>query len=194
MNDRIKRIRRALDLTQQEFAARIGSVQNTITGYETGRRVPSNQVISLICKEFNVNEAWLRTGEGEMFRSAASNALDALAAERNLSIGMYVFIEKLLNLKPEYQQVFIDVALEVAAALNATDMSPSELAAPSGIINTNLDALLGKHYPTFRGKENKQNESVEALAHEIAAQIVQEKKAADGSSASPGDDGKKRMA
>lgn len=67
MNERIKELRKALNLTQQEFAARINSVQNTITGYETGRRVPSSQVIALICKEFGVNETWLRTGEGEMF-------------------------------------------------------------------------------------------------------------------------------
>lgn len=67
MNDRIKQLRKQLNLTQQQFAERIGSVQNTITGYETGRRLPSNQVITLICKTFNVNEQWLRTGEGEMF-------------------------------------------------------------------------------------------------------------------------------
>lgn len=66
MGERIKELRKALGLTQQKFAEKIGSVQNTITGYETGRRTPSNQVISLICREFNVNEAWLRTGEGEM--------------------------------------------------------------------------------------------------------------------------------
>ena len=67
MENRIKKLRQALDLTQQQFADRIGSVQNTITGYETGRRTPSNQVISLICREFNVSETWLRTGEGDMF-------------------------------------------------------------------------------------------------------------------------------
>ena len=67
MNNRIKELRKQLRLTQQQFAERIGSVQNTITGYETGRRVPSGQVIALICREFGVNEAWLRTGEGEMF-------------------------------------------------------------------------------------------------------------------------------
>lgn len=67
MNNRIKELRKQLRLTQQQFAERIGSVQNTITGYETGRRVPSGQVIALICREFNVNETWLRTGEGEMF-------------------------------------------------------------------------------------------------------------------------------
>ena len=67
MNERIKKLRKALDLTQQEFASRIGSVQNTITGYETGRRVPSNQVITLICKTFNVNETWLRNGRRNVF-------------------------------------------------------------------------------------------------------------------------------
>ncbi|MGI5894997.1 MAG: helix-turn-helix domain-containing protein [Candidatus Merdivicinus sp.] len=67
MKDRIKEIRKSLNLTQQQFAERIGSVQNTITGYETGRRIPSNQAIQLICREFNINESWLRTGEGEMF-------------------------------------------------------------------------------------------------------------------------------
>ena len=67
MNNRIKELRKQLRLTQQQFAERIGSVQNTITGYETGRRVPSGQVIALICREFGVNETWLRTGEGEMF-------------------------------------------------------------------------------------------------------------------------------
>lgn len=68
MNERLKQLRKALDLTQKQFAERIGSVQNTITGYETGRRVPSNQVITLICREFDVNEEWLVTGNGEMFR------------------------------------------------------------------------------------------------------------------------------
>lgn len=63
----IRELRKALKLNQSDFASRIGSVQNTITGYETGRREPSNQVITLICREFNVNEDWLRTGKGEMF-------------------------------------------------------------------------------------------------------------------------------
>lgn len=67
MQNRIKALRKALGLTQQEFAEKLGSVQNTITGYETGRRVPSNQVLALMSREFNVNEVWLRTGTGEMF-------------------------------------------------------------------------------------------------------------------------------
>lgn len=68
IGSRIKELRKTLSLNQSDFASRIGSVQNTITGYETGRREPSNQVITLICREFNVSETWLRTGEGEMMQ------------------------------------------------------------------------------------------------------------------------------
>ena len=67
MGERIKKLRKELNLTQTEFAERLGSVQNTITRYETGNRTPSSSVITLICHEFNVSESWLRTGEGEMF-------------------------------------------------------------------------------------------------------------------------------
>lgn len=67
ISERIRKLRRMLDLTQTEFADAIGSSQNTLANYEIGRRNPSNSVINNICKTFSVNEAWLRTGEGEMF-------------------------------------------------------------------------------------------------------------------------------
>lgn len=83
MNSRIKHLRRTLDLTQQEFAERIGSVQNTITGYESGRRNPSNAVITSICREFNVNENWLRYGTGPMFVETDTFSLDEFAKSHN---------------------------------------------------------------------------------------------------------------
>lgn len=67
MNDQIKKLRKSLDLTQQEFANCIGMKQNTIATYEMGRAKPSEPTISHICKTFNVNETWLRTGKGDMF-------------------------------------------------------------------------------------------------------------------------------
>ncbi|NSI96365.1 helix-turn-helix transcriptional regulator [[Clostridium] symbiosum] len=73
MKERIRKLRRALDLTQQEFADKIGMKRNTIANYETGRNDPSASVISLICREFNANEDWLRTGEGEMFVQRTRN-------------------------------------------------------------------------------------------------------------------------
>lgn len=67
MKDRIRKLRKTLDLTQQDFAKKIGMSANVLTNYETGRRNPSKSVINNICKTFHVNEEWLRTGNGEMF-------------------------------------------------------------------------------------------------------------------------------
>lgn len=67
MKDRIKKLRKELDLTQQKFADRLGVQRNTIAMYEMGKNVPSEAIILSICREFNVNEIWLRDGTGEMF-------------------------------------------------------------------------------------------------------------------------------
>lgn len=67
MKERIKKVRKELNLTQQEFADKIGTIRGNIAGYETGKRSPSSSVISLMCTKFNISEDWLRTGEGEMF-------------------------------------------------------------------------------------------------------------------------------
>ena len=67
MNNRIKEVRTKLKITQQEFADRIGSSRSGLANYEVGRNEPINSVIVAICREFNVNEEWLRTGRGEMF-------------------------------------------------------------------------------------------------------------------------------
>lgn len=69
MKDRIVRLRKHLGFSQQEFADKLNIKRGTVANYECGRNEPIDAVINLICREFNVNEAWLRTGEGEMFLS-----------------------------------------------------------------------------------------------------------------------------
>ncbi len=117
MNTRIKKLRKELNLTQQKFADRIGTTANVLTNYETGRRNPSSSVINNICKTFNVNEGWLRTGEGEMFVQSSDNLLDMLAEKYGLSRSVRVLVEEFVNLKPEIQQAFVDYALKVASSL-----------------------------------------------------------------------------
>lgn len=65
MNERIKKLRKHLDLTQKEFGERLGIKGTTIANYELGRNEPIDAVISLICREFNVDEEWLRNGTGD---------------------------------------------------------------------------------------------------------------------------------
>lgn len=67
MNERIKKVRTALGMTQQEFADSIKVKRNTVATYEMGRSAPSDSAIALICATHNVNEDWLRNGNGEMF-------------------------------------------------------------------------------------------------------------------------------
>ena len=66
VGSRIKELRNFLDLTQQKFADRLGIQRGIIGKYEVDVSAPSDAVISLICREFNVREAWLRDGTGDM--------------------------------------------------------------------------------------------------------------------------------
>lgn len=67
MKDRIKKIRKQAGLNQTEFGLNIGVRQSAITGYETGAREPLDAVIKSMCSAYQINEQWLRTGEGEMY-------------------------------------------------------------------------------------------------------------------------------
>ena len=67
MNARIEAVRKHEGLTQEQFADRINLSRNYLWMLENGSRTPSDRTISDICREFGVREAWLRTGEGEMF-------------------------------------------------------------------------------------------------------------------------------
>lgn len=67
IGQRIKELRKMLGLTQKEFANRIGKSTISIAKWEAGDRTPDESTLKLIAKEFNVNEEWLKSGEGEMF-------------------------------------------------------------------------------------------------------------------------------
>lgn len=67
MNERLRELRKYTGYTQEEFAKKIGIKRNTLANYETGRNEPIDAIVFSICREFNVNEIWLRTGQGEMF-------------------------------------------------------------------------------------------------------------------------------
>ena len=66
-NDRVKELRKSLGLTQEKFGERVGVKKNTISQIESGVNGVTDQLRLSVCREFNVNEDWLRTGEGSMF-------------------------------------------------------------------------------------------------------------------------------
>ena len=68
MNERIKELRKALGLTLEKFGDALGVTKTAISRLESGERGVTEQMFKSICREFDVNEEWLRTGEGEMFK------------------------------------------------------------------------------------------------------------------------------
>ena len=64
IKDRIKKLRKHIGITQEDFSKKLGLARNSIANYEIGRREPTNAIIISMCREFGVNEVWLRTGEG----------------------------------------------------------------------------------------------------------------------------------
>lgn len=67
MNERLKIIRKKLSLSQEAFGKKLGVTGTAISRMEIGNRAVTEQMILAICREFNVREEWLRTGNGEMF-------------------------------------------------------------------------------------------------------------------------------
>lgn len=123
MKDRLKLLRHTLGLTQQKFADKLGIKGNTISQYESGRNAPIDAVISLICREFNVSEPWLRTGKGEMFVPAPSGTLDEFIRERNLSQSDRILIEKLASLDSKGRQAVVDYVLSVADEIQKSSLA-----------------------------------------------------------------------
>lgn len=105
MNERIALVRKSLGLTQEKFAEQIGLSRNFMWMIESGTRVPSDRTISDICREFNVNETWLRTGEGEMFNQITrSEKITAFLTDITADEGddfKRRFVEMLAELEPE---------------------------------------------------------------------------------------------
>lgn len=92
LKDRIKQIRKAHDLTQQEFADRLNIKRGTIANYELGRNEPIDAVITLICREFGISEDWLRYGTGKM-KPSASREEEMEALMRSVLKGNNEFIK-----------------------------------------------------------------------------------------------------
>lgn len=107
MKDRIREVREHFGLSMEKFGSRIGIGKASISLLESGKNNPSIQTIALICREFGVNEQWLRTGEGEMFEQTWASVLDRLSTEYDLSREQRSVIEAFLDLDPQERDVIL---------------------------------------------------------------------------------------
>lgn len=78
MNERIRELRKSLNLTMEAFGERIGVSKSTISNIENGNREATEHMIKSICREFGADYMWLTTGEGEMFVETDDDIMETI--------------------------------------------------------------------------------------------------------------------
>lgn len=125
MNERLLMLRKHLGLNQAQFGTKIQLKQTTISDLEKGKNAISDRVIADICREYNVNETWLREGTGSMFRPVKSDeslfleeAAKLIKSRDPVTIKAVAFLLKLINdgedeLKEAYKQYIRDAHKQI---------------------------------------------------------------------------------
>lgn len=122
MKNRIKQIRKEQNLTQLAFGEKLNVSKSTIESIEYGRREATDRIISDICRVFNVNEEWLRTGEGSPYRETTR---EEEIAELVLSLARSPedsFTMKLAEILPRLSDEQLEALYNMALLLEKKDV------------------------------------------------------------------------
>ena len=98
MNERLKQLRKALKLNQVDFGAKLSLTGSAISRYESGVNAMADNIVLLICREFDVNEEWLRYGTGSMFSQKNMDLIEQLSDKYNLGLYGRQLLEAYLEL------------------------------------------------------------------------------------------------
>ncbi len=117
IGERIKAVRTDKKLTLEKFGEKIGIKKSSLSQIENGKVNVTDRVIKSICREFNVNEHWLLTGEGDMFLRLSRNDEIAAYVARIMKDEDAYYQQKMLafltKLSPEMVQKLIEVAEDI---------------------------------------------------------------------------------
>lgn len=117
MYSRIALVRKDAGLNQEAFAERIGVTKSAISGYETGRREPTDQTIKSICREFGINETWMRSGVGEMKAPKPNGLIEQLINEYSCTKFEGEFLKAYFQMSPEERMIYIQSVYRILAPL-----------------------------------------------------------------------------
>ena len=126
MNERIRNLRKYLGLTMEKFGEQLGVGKTAISNIENGNRNVTEQMCKSICREFNVNEDWLRNGNGEMFfipkDETAMSVSDLLESTDNTFYNLILDIVKTYqNLKPTDQDIIKTICQQLIENIKNQD-------------------------------------------------------------------------
>lgn len=133
MNERLRIVRENHEMSRAAFGQRIGVSGDVINNLERGRVEMKEHIIKLVCSEFSINEAWFRTGIGEMKQKTPADTMEQLRKEYNLDEFSFNLVYAYLKLGAEQRKTVRDFLYnQVLAAENADYLSgvpkvPTEL-------------------------------------------------------------------
>ena len=104
-NERIKEIRKSLKMTMERFGERLGVTKTAISNIEKSNRNVTEQMRKAICREFNVNEEWLRSGNGEMFVQLSQDDETAHIVQDMLGSNTGRFYNIILEIAKSYKKL-----------------------------------------------------------------------------------------
>ena len=128
-NTRVRDVRKELDLNQADFAAKLGVTAAAISRIEVGERNLTEQMVIAICREYNVSEYWLRTGEGEMFVVAEDTLIRQLSDTYELDELDQAIIKGYLKLPRAHKDVikhYLSDVTKISDMSNTTDKEKSD--------------------------------------------------------------------
>ena len=128
MKNRLKKIRKVLPqkTSQEKFAVLLGTTRNAIASYESGKVIPSDTFIQLLCTKFNIDEHWLRTGEGEMYKNDLDAQVEAFAQKYILTPDEREIMRYFFQLAPKERTAMIEHVLGVADAIRSARAEAAE--------------------------------------------------------------------
>ena len=203
-NNRIKTLRKHLNLNQAEYEKKIGLKNGAISWMEKEGNTITKQNIKIICDTFNVSENWLLNGEGEMFRPADEpDILDRLQQELKLTSQEMEIIRTFVELSPEqrrmgieFVQNFTSKLSDVASTLQEKKSKKNDVSKSDTSKNGNINNLDSCHQPASPARENNSappadNSRPESLTDEewqLVQMARQEKRQASQTSSSTSSD------
>lgn len=140
MNERIRAVRESLGLSRAAFGEKLGVSGDVINNLERGRVAPKENITKLICKEFNVNENWIKTGNGDMF-DKTENEIEQIAEEYGLSPAYAAVMEKLLKLSRPAQDEIVEAVLSIVDRLKDTPFWESDPQRAARLLREEADAV-----------------------------------------------------
>lgn len=113
--ERVREVRKSLDLTLEKFGEKLGVGKTAISNIEVGNRSLTDQMLRSICREYNVSEEWLREGTGVMFvtltrREKIASFFGELMKEEDESYKVR-FVEALADLNLEQWELLEKIAI-----------------------------------------------------------------------------------